>query len=122
MHSVADSMVSSGLVAAGYTYLNIDDLWAADQRNAKGEITADATKFPSGMPALAQYLKERGMKLGLYTSRNVRTCSGKMPGSLGNEVIDAKTFAAMGAEFLKNVGHRNTIARSSFSYCVQRYL
>jgi|EP01043_Picozoa_sp_COSAG02_P023607 alpha-galactosidase len=113
MHSVADSMVSSGLVAAGYNYLNVDDLWAADQRNVKGEITADAAKFPSGMPALAQYLKDRGMKLGLYTSRNVRTCSGKMPGSLGHEVIDAKTFAAMGAEFLKNVGHRSAVAISS---------
>jgi alpha-galactosidase len=50
------------------------------------------------MPALATYLKARGMKLGLYTARNIRTCSGKMPGSLGNEAVDAKTFAAMGAE------------------------
>ena len=56
-----------------------------------------------GMPAFADYLRARGMKLGLYTARNLRTCSGKMPGSLGNEVVDAKTFAAMGAEFLKNV-------------------
>ena len=37
-----------------------------------------------------------------YTARNNRTCSGKMPGSLGNEAVDAKTFAAMGADFLKN--------------------
>ena len=71
---------------------------AADERNAAGEITVDSAKFPSGMPALATYLKARGMKLGLYTARNVRTCSGKMPGSLGNEAVDAKTFAAMGAE------------------------
>lgn len=92
MRSVADAMVSNGLVAAGYTvshlpsqwlpdvainsllplnlcpprqYLNIDDLWAADQRNAQGEITEDLIKFPSGMPALAKYLKSRGMHLGL---------------------------------------------------------
>lgn len=109
MRSVADSMATSGLVAAGYTFLNVDDLWAAEQRNANGEITADTTKFPSGMPALAHYLKERGMRLGLYTSRNVRTCSGKMPGSLGNEAIDARTFAAMGAEFLKNVRQTNAV-------------
>ena len=37
-------------------YLNIDDLWAADQRNAKGEITEDLTKFPSGMLALTKSL------------------------------------------------------------------
>eukprot|EP01050_Picozoa_sp_SAG11_P011482 SAG11_NODE_1217_length_5498_cov_3.519444_3_plen_196_part_00 len=54
------------------------------------------------MPALAKYLKARGMKLGLYTARNYRTCSGRMPGSLGNEAIDARTFASMGAEFVKN--------------------
>ena len=36
------------------------------------------------------------------TARNYRTCSGRMPGSIGNESIDAKTFAAMGAEFVKN--------------------
>ena len=41
-------MASAGLVRAGYTYLNIDDLWAADQRDAAGAITADPAKFPSG--------------------------------------------------------------------------
>ena len=98
LRSVAEAMVESDLVSAGYTYLNVDDEWAADERNAAGEITVDSAKFPSGMPALATYLKARGMKLGLYTARNIRTCSGKMPGSLGNEAVDAKTFAAMGAE------------------------
>ena len=41
-------MASAGLVRAGYTYLNIDDIWAADQRDAAGAITADPAKFPSG--------------------------------------------------------------------------
>lgn len=58
-------MVASGLVESGYTFLNIDDGWAADQRNATGGIEADHTKFPSGMPSLASYLKQRKMKLGL---------------------------------------------------------
>ena len=53
------------------------------------------------MKSFAAVLKAKGMALGLYTARSVRTCSGKMPGSLGNETIDAVTFAAMGAEFLK---------------------
>ena len=102
LRGVASAMAASGLVASGYTYLNVDDEWAEDQRNAAGEIVASRTKFPSGMPAFASYLKARGMRLGLYTARNYRTCSGRMPGSLGNESIDAKTFAAMGAEFVKN--------------------
>jgi alpha-galactosidase len=82
--------------------LQIDDVWAADQRNASGGIEADHSKFPSGMPAFAAFLNQRHMKLGLYTARAVRTCSGAMPGSLGHEAQDAATFAAMGAEFLKN--------------------
>ena len=46
------------------------------RRNAAGEIVASRTKFPSGMPAFASYLKARGMRLGLYTARNYRTCCG----------------------------------------------
>ena len=65
LRGVADVMAASGLVASGYTYLNIDDEWAEDQRNAAGEIVASRTKFPSGMPAFASYLKARGMRLGL---------------------------------------------------------
>ena len=63
--AVADAMVASGLVELGYNYLNIDDEWAADQRNATGGIEVDHTKFPSGMPSLASYLNQRKMKLGL---------------------------------------------------------
>jgi alpha-galactosidase len=73
-------MASAGLVRAGYTYLDIDDLWAANQRDDAGEITTDPAKFPSGTPTLAGYLKARGMKLGLYTARNVRTCPGRPVG------------------------------------------
>ena len=95
-------MVAMGLVKSGYNYMNIDDLWAAHDRNATGGIEADPIKFPRGMKAFATYVNQRGMKLGLYTARNTRTCSGQMPGSLGHEQQDAATFAWMGAEFLKN--------------------
>lgn len=54
------------------------------------------------MQNFAGYLGHRGMRLGLYTARAARTCSGRMPGSLGHEVQDAATFAWMGAKFLKN--------------------
>eukprot|EP00729_Bicosta_minor_P007082 gene7082-31882_t len=102
LQDVTDSMVAMGLVKSGYNYMNIDDLWAAHDRNATGGIEADPIKFPRGMKAFATYVNQRGMKLGLYTARNTRTCSGQMPGSLGHEQQDAATFAWMGAEFLKN--------------------
>ena len=59
-------------------------------------MVANRAKFPSGMRALADWLHAGGFQFGLYTARNVRTCSGQMPGSLGNEMLDAATFAAMG--------------------------
>ena len=54
------------------------------------------------MAALADKLHAAKFEFGLYTARYPRTCSDKMPGSLGNEEIDARTFAEMGADFLKN--------------------
>ena len=99
---VADALVSSGLRDLGYTFVNLDDVWAADQRNATGHIVADPRRFPSGAESLGQHLHARGLRFGLYTARNTRTCSGKMPGSLGHEQLDAATFASYGADFVKN--------------------
>ena len=125
---MAMSLEKSGLRALGYKYINLDDFWGADKRNATGHIIADPKRFPSGaagpiqiptpapctrthiqtalctlpIPALGDWLHEHGFMFGLYTSRNTRTCGGHMPGSLGNEVKDANTFASYGADFLKN--------------------
>ena len=50
----ADTMVSSGMKAAGYQYVNIDDCWATS-RDGNGTIVADPSRFPDGMQALANY-------------------------------------------------------------------
>ena len=102
IQEVADALVRSGLRDLGYTFVNLDDVWAANQRNATGHIVADPQRFPSGAAALGQYLHTRGLRFGLYTARNNRTCTGKMPGSLGHEQLDAETFASYGADFIKN--------------------
>ena len=99
---VALAMHSSGLQRLGYNFVNLDDLWAAPERNATGHIVADPDRFPSGAAALGSWLKLHGFRFGLYTARNTRTCSNQMPGSLGNEVLDAETFASYGASFIKN--------------------
>lgn len=83
-------------------YVNLDDAWGATSRTSDGRIVGNPTTFPNGMKALGDMLHVKGFKYGLYTSRNVRTCSGRMPGSLGNEEIDAETFASYGADFVKN--------------------
>src|SRR5882757_5241074 len=58
---VADAMVSSGMRDAGYLYVVIDDCWHGP-RDAQGNITADAERFPSGMRVLADYVHSRGLK------------------------------------------------------------
>ena len=113
---VATAMHSSGLQRLGYTFVNLDDLWGAPERNATGHIVADPARFPSGAAALGSWLTERGFRFGLYTARNTRTCSDQMPGSLGNEMLDAATFASYGASFIKNDDFRVNL-----SHAVQDY-
>ncbi|MGB6483658.1 MAG: glycoside hydrolase family 27 protein [Candidatus Acidiferrales bacterium] len=93
----ADAMVSSGMKAAGYTYIVIDDTWAG-QRDASGFIHPNA-KFPD-MKALADYVHSKGLKLGIYSSPAAKTCAG-YEGSLGHEQQDAQTYANWGMDYLK---------------------
>jgi len=99
IRETADAMVSSGMQAAGYQYVNIDDCWQVS-RDAQGTIVADPTRFPSGIKALADYVHGKGLKLGVYTDAGTLTCQ-KRPGSLGHELQDAKTYAAWGVDYVK---------------------
>jgi len=104
---VADVMVSSGMAAVGYQYVNLDDCWM-DGRDANGNIQWNLSKFPSGAK-IVDYVHSKGLKLGLYSTPNTSTCSAVfgtqsktvVVGSLGHEVQDAKTFAAWGIDYLK---------------------
>lgn len=99
---IASAIASSGLLNLGYSYINLDDEWGAYSRNETGHIVGDPDRFPSGMASLGDKLHAMGFRYGLYTSRYYRTCTGNMPGSLGQEELDAATFASYGADFLKN--------------------
>ncbi|KAK9665972.1 hypothetical protein RND81_14G150300 [Saponaria officinalis] len=97
----ADAMVSSGLSALGYEYINIDDCWAEANRDSQGNLVPKKSAFPSGIKALADYVHSKGLKLGIYSDAGERTCSKTMPGSLGHEEQDARTFASWGVDYLK---------------------
>jgi alpha-galactosidase len=97
IRAAADALVKSGLAAAGYTYINIDDCWEGG-RDAQGRLVPNA-KFPD-MKALADYVHARGLKLGIYSSPGPVTCGGYV-GSYGFEEQDARTFAEWGIDFLK---------------------
>lgn len=97
----ADELVSTGLAKLGYKYVNIDDCWAEMYRDDKGKFVPKKSTFPSGIKALADYVHSKGLKLGIYSDAGYYTCSKTMPGSLGHEEVDAKTFASWGIDYLK---------------------
>jgi alpha-galactosidase len=100
IRETADAMVSTGMKAAGYEYVNIDDCWMAPTRDAAGRLQADPVRFPSGIKALADYVHGLGLKLGIYSSAGTLTCQG-LPASLDHEEIDAQTFADWEIDYLK---------------------
>jgi alpha-galactosidase len=101
VHDMADAMVSSGMVAAGYRLVELDDCWASTNRSASGDLQPDPARFPSGIPALAAYLEARGLVLGLYTSAGEKTCKYGRPGSAGHFAEDARWFARNNVKWVK---------------------
>ncbi len=96
----ADAMKKSGLLEAGYQYVNLDDCWQSSMRDENGRLQGDLTTFPSGIPSLVRRLNEKGFKAGIYSSNGTLTCE-DLPASLGHERIDAETFAEWGIEYFK---------------------
>ncbi|GAC1431234.1 MAG: hypothetical protein NVSMB7_07390 [Chitinophagaceae bacterium] len=96
----ADIMVSSGMKAAGYTYLVLDDGWMAMERDSKGDLVPDPKKFPNGMKAVADYVHSKGLKFGLYNCAGTKTCAG-YPGTRGYEYQDARFYASVTIDYLK---------------------
>lgn len=99
IRDAADALVETDLRDAGYEYLVVDDCWMADE-TADGVLQADPTDFPSGIETLADYVHDRGLKFGLYSSAGSHTCQG-YPASLGREQRHAEQFAAWGVDYLK---------------------
>ena len=99
LRATADALVATGLARAGYTIVAPDDCWARS-RGADGTIVPDPIAFPSGMRAVADYVRSKGLSFGLYTAIGNKTCAGR-PGSAGFEAVDAATFAGWGVTWIK---------------------
>lgn len=67
-------MVSSGMKAAGYHYINIDDGFFGG-RDRDGNIIAHPKRFPHGMKAVADYIHAKGLKAGIYSDAGINTCA-----------------------------------------------
>ena len=105
--SVASAMLNNGMASLGYEYINLDDCWASPNRDPQTHaLTWDVERFPSGLPSLINWLHEKGLKFGLYTSAGNQTCSSggrahPIPGSRDHYDIDAKAFASWGVDYVK---------------------
>ncbi|HRG80875.1 MAG TPA: glycoside hydrolase family 27 protein [Chitinophagaceae bacterium] len=99
LREIAEVMVSTGMVEAGYNYIFIDDGWQGGRDN-RNNIIPDPVKFPSGIRSLSDYLHNRGIRLGIYSDAAQLTCAG-YTGSFGFEEQDARTFASWQIDYLK---------------------
>ena len=97
IRATADTMVATGLIDHGWTYVNIDDTWEGS-RDANGEIQSN-NKFPD-MKALADYVHSKGLKFGVYSSPGPKTCAG-FEATFQHEDQDAATYAKWGVDYVK---------------------
>lgn len=98
--STAKAVKDSGLLDAGYQYINLDDCWQSSLRDKDGRLQGDLEKFPNGIQPVISQINRMGMKVGLYSSNGTLTCE-DLPASLGREELDAKTIADWGCEYFK---------------------
>ena len=105
----ADAMISSGLHAAGYRFINIDDGYFGG-RDADGKLFSHESKFPSGMKSLADYIRAKGLKPGIYSDAGANTCGsywdndarGVGVGLFGHEEQDLRQMLVeWGYDFIK---------------------
>jgi alpha-galactosidase len=97
IRQAADLLVSTGLASHGYNYINLDDCWQGS-RDANGEMVPNA-RFPD-MKALSDYVHSKGLRIGIYTSPNTKTCAG-YPGSQDHNEQDIATYAKWGMDLIK---------------------
>jgi hypothetical protein len=98
LKSSAKALIDKGLIDHGWSFMNIDDGWEAESRNANGEIVTN-NKFPD-MKKLGDWLHGNGLKFGIYSSPGTKTCGGYL-GSYQHELQDATTYAKWGIDYLK---------------------
>ncbi len=70
----AAALASSGLLAHGYRYVNIDDFWYLDPAttvDSYGRWSVDTARFPHGMKAVGDYVHGLGEKFGMYLTPGI---------------------------------------------------
>ncbi len=74
MKAQAQAMAGSGLLAAGYRYVNLDDFWylnPATTVDTYGRWVTSPSAFPDGMANLGSYIHGLGEKFGMYLTPGI---------------------------------------------------
>lgn len=69
----AKCMANSGLKAAGYTFINIDDGFQGG-RDKDGNLKINPYRFPKGLRPVADFIHAQGLKAGIYSDAGRSTC------------------------------------------------
>ena len=93
--SVAEAMLASGMVAAGYTLVSTVCTGWTGRDPVTHKLQENLTAWPGGMASFADYLHGKGMQLSVYSDAGARNCCGE-PGILGYEEQDVQQFADWG--------------------------
>lgn len=101
---MAQSMLDRGLLEAGYDIVWLDGGWAADGRDADGNLIPDPTQFPNGLNHLTDTLHAMGFRAGIYTDAGPmlptnEVCTIGSGG--GHQQQDADQFARWGFDAVK---------------------
>ncbi|MBO4907411.1 MAG: alpha-galactosidase [Bacteroidaceae bacterium] len=76
----ANAMVTKGLKAAGYEYINIDDGYFGGRDKETGQLLIHPTRFPKGLQGVVDYIHGKGLKAGIYSDAGRNTCGSKFNG------------------------------------------
>eukprot|EP00056_Hartaetosiga_gracilis_P016520 m.5245 g.5245 ORF g.5245 m.5245 type:complete len:490 (-) comp4169_c0_seq1:73-1542(-) len=98
--NVAQYMKSSGMLAAGYDHINLDDCWGLRDPKTH-QIIGDPVRFPEGMKAFIAKVHALGFKFGLYTDIGEKACHSPFTGSYPYYEEDAQTFADWEVDYIK---------------------
>jgi alpha-galactosidase len=97
----ADAMASSGMKAAGYQYINLDEGWWQGTRDSKGNITVNQSQWPGGMQPVVAYIHSKGLKAGTYIDAGINGCGGTNQGSYNHYAQDMLQFEKWGYDYIE---------------------
>ena len=97
-------LAKDGYLAAGYSFVSIDDCWADKNGTGRdpetGIIRADPLRFPRGLGYISNSLRSNKVTFGLYYDIGTETCA-KYAGTAGHIDTDVQALVDWGVGYIK---------------------